>query len=158
MKTIKLLFIIILFTNYGIYSQKQQETFVFKSTEIVYNVYSYVDEGIEDFYIVIEDANINNEFANELENCNTSLKNKRFYVISIPENVKGQDDADCLFLEFLTHVLGRTKLVDSNLYVVSAKNYTGLYKKVRNENDNIYQHTYLNEIKGTYSSVCESLK
>lgn len=154
----KLLFVIIFFTSSGMYSQKQQETFVFKSTEIVYNVYSYVDKEIGDFYIVIDDANMNNIFHKELVNCNTSLKNKRFYVISIPENIKGQDDKDCLFLEFLTHVLGRTKLVDSNLYVVSSKNYTGLYEKVKNENDNIYQHTYLNEIKGIYSSVCESLK
>lgn len=151
----KLFTIIILLTAFTVYPQ-DSESFIFKNKKVNYTLYNYAEEGITDFYIIIDDAeNLKEKFEAEIVNCNRTIKNRQFYLLSIPKDITTNTHMESLFLEFVTHILGRIKLIDSNLYVVSAKNLDNLYNQTKIKSNNMYKHTYLNDIKGSYASVCE---
>jgi len=73
-----------------------------------------------------------------------------------------KEKQDELFLEFIDVVTSRTKLIESNFYVVTDKDYTGRYREILNKNRR-YKGSYINDIKEIYinpakTEICKMLQ
>lgn len=55
-----------------------------------------------------------------------------------------------LFLEFMAAILGKTKLVDSKLFIIADNDYTALYLETKKQHKNKYRYVYLNDIQQMY--------
>jgi hypothetical protein len=117
--------------------KKNSKNFNYESQQISYSEVSFTDKNIIDFFIVMnDDSKTTNSFQDKIIECK-HLKNShsRFYFLTIPENCKTLEQKEKLFLEFASTIQNRAKLIDSNLYIISDKDYTGLYIKTSKKNN-----------------------
>ncbi|HEU4496970.1 MAG TPA: hypothetical protein VFR70_07955, partial [Flavobacterium sp.] len=136
------------------YSQKKQNaTFLFEDKTIEYSSYSFTNKNILDFYIIChDDAGKLKEIMNNVQTCLAGKNvNKKFYFLLFPEKVNNMEIRQKLFLELITNIVSRTKLIDSNLFVISDDDYSTLYRRTKKLNDNKYKHATLNDIKEMFT-------
>lgn len=150
----KILYIIVLtIVSINGYSQKKHNsTFSFGNQIIKYSSYSYAKRNISNFYIICyDDRDKLKKIINDIEMCFVNHnQNTKFYFLLIPKKIKDIKQKEKLFLEFLSDVVNRTKLIDSNLFIISNDDYTNLYREIKKERSNKYKYGYLNDIKDIF--------
>lgn len=109
------------------------------------------------FYVIFTESP---EYAKAVKECKQKWDYKVFFTLTIPEDLDTWQEREELFLAFASWVIGTTKVIDSHMYVISDRDYTGLYEKTRQENDGYYNYRVLNKIEGMFlgkspREVCE---
>lgn len=143
----KYLFYILLIANF-VYAQEQEKThgkFTFENKNINYTTYYFKGKiyPVNKFYLLI----------NQDERTAKCLQNKyvRPYYLNISNDIP-QEKYEQLFLAFFSHVAGKTKLLDSKMYVIADKKHTRLYREIRQEQDQ-YEGVLMNKIEEEYIGV-----
>lgn len=122
-----------------------KDNFLFESTNVEYNsIGGKFSKG--KFYIIIKDSDVNKlEFDKKIKNCLNRKKNKyNYYYLIIPKDFSNKKEE--LVLEFIKDILGKRKLLDSEMNIFSDKNYFEKYEEKRQINHGKYNHVYLNKI------------
>lgn len=147
------------------YSQKKHNTtFLFGNETIEYSSYSYAKRNISNFYIIChDDSDKLKKIINDIEKCFVNHnQNTKFYFLLIPEKINSIEEKEKLFLEFLSDIVNHTKLIDSNLSIISNSDYTNLYRKIKKERNNKYKYGSLNDIKDIFiendPEICKIIK
>ncbi len=145
MKTLIISFLLFFVQN--IYAQKYyNEIFTFENSEIKYLSYDVSNKPANTFFVFIN-------YKKNLEKCFTN-KYMRHYFLDMPADIP-KEKQDELFLEFVHDITSKAKLVESNFYLVSDKDYTSLYRDIFNKVLR-YKGSYLNEIKSMYIDPTEA--
>ena len=134
---------------------KHTQSFVYDDQTISYTTY-YPDDkvyGTGAFYV----------FINQDESVVKCLKkpNKRPYFITIPKDVPKEKQEE-FFLEFIHAITSRSKMVDSDFYIIADRDYTRRYKEILHDTHR-YKGGYMNEITGIYinpdkAKICNMLE
>ena len=113
------------------------------------------------YVYVFVDVYYQNNFRNEIKKniAKNKLKNSVFYFVKSPSYCKDDSEKELFFLNFMCEILGRKKLIDSDLIIISNKNITAGYEAERlrklefnknalklNFSESKLCHSYLNEI------------
>ena len=144
--------IVVLLLLYSVSTIAQQVTtdhFEFNTKSIDYTIYDYDTTAPVDFYVVISQDSVNlSFFKNRILDCfNGKDKYIQFYFILIPVDLKEQQNKkEQFFLDFITYITNRIKIEDSNLHILSDKNYTELYYTIQKEKHGYYQRGIMNDI------------
>lgn len=99
------------------------------------------------FYVIF---NQSPEYERAVKASQKKGDHKVFFILTIPKEIASSQEQEELFLAYASHILGSMKLIDKDMYVISDKDYTGLYEKVRQQNEGIYNYGRLNEIYQIY--------
>lgn len=148
--------IIFLFVFINCVAQKvwHDDDFVFDGIKTNYTTISNATYGIRNFYILLS---ADKKVVANLEKLKCVPKHCRAYICQMPEGA----DKEKFLLEFVTHITDRTKLLDSDLIIISDDDYTKLYKEAEAKSN--FQTGYINPIKGFYEfseikNICSILK
>ena len=109
------------------------------------------------FYVILNESP---EYEKAVKECRQKGNHRVFFPLTLPEDVNTQEKREEFFLAFASKVQGTTKLIDSHMYVISDRDYTGLYEKTRQQNNGYYDYNVLNKIEGMFlgkspREVCE---
>jgi hypothetical protein len=134
---------------------KSDEIFIFENQKIKYTTLDFKDDiyRVSKFFVII----------NQKHDVNKCFKNKHLkpYFINIPTDMP-KEKQEKLFLEFVSYITGRVKLIDSDFFVISDIDYTGLYKEIF-EKEHRYKGYYMNNINDIYlnptkAEICKMLQ
>lgn len=158
MKLLTILCLAALFTNCNAQKISSKE-FSFKDAEVEYLIVHTPTNPIQNFYVILSDSNGKqlNKLKDNIGKCISS--NEIAYLSVVPKDVNKEE----YLLEFISHITNRTKLIDSNLIIITEYNYSDLYNFTRVKNNGHYKHGYLNEIREYHLfkdliDICEVIK
>ncbi len=142
--------LLLLFVTGSVFSQtKHTDSFFYDGKEIKYCFYYSNSKeiiAVNTFFV----------FVNNQKNIKKCLKNKhtRPYILDMPADISKEKQEE-IFLEFVHDITSKAKLVESNFYLVSDKDYTALYRDIFNKVLR-YKGSYLNDIKSIYINPTEA--
>lgn len=149
-----ILFLLLIFSIANA-QEKLVNTFIFEGKPITYTTHYFKDNiyPVNKFYLLInqDEATIK---------CHQNKYVRPFY-LNIPDNIP-EEKYEQLFLEFYSEIAERTKLINSEMYVIADKKYSALYRKTKEKQDQS-DGVLMNKIEGEYigiskDEICRMLK
>lgn len=105
------------------------------------------ERSVAKFYVIF---NQSPQYEKEVKKCLKRKDYKMFFTLTIPSEIKSKQKQEELFLAFVLQIVNSTKLIDSEMYVISDKDYMDLYERARQQNEGTYSYGKLNEINQAY--------
>lgn len=138
----KIIIAFLLLIQYSFSQTRTEDKFTFEGQDIKYVFYNSIEKiyPVNKFYV----------FVNQNESIIKCLDDKytRPYFFNMPTYIS-KEKQDKLFLAFVSHITERTKLIESQFYIISDKDYTNIYKELfeREHRDN---KSSMNKITALY--------
>ncbi len=149
--------IVLFLLSVNCFAQKlsRNNDFVHDGAATAYTTISNATDNIRNFYILLS---ADKKVVADLEKLKCVPKHCRAYICQMPEGA----DKEKFLLEFVTHITDRTKLLESDLIIISDDDYTKLYREAKSQSDK-RETGYMNEIKEFYKfsevkNICSILK
>ena len=118
------------------------KSFIYNNSKIEYLTTGSLHHN-GNFYVIIKnEIKNNNEFYENLNKCLKSKKTLEFdcYYLIIPKEFSYEKEK--LILEFINYILGKLKLYESEMNIISDGNYFSLYEQTKLKNDT-YRHNLI---------------